>query len=264
MKINLDRVGTVRFYGFGIGFYLMLLLTCLIVIIWEMPVSWFIGTLNAQTSCRLVLYQPTGTLWQGSAAIGFSEIDPISNRCQTPNAITERFQWDTSCNLFQGRCKGNIYFSAMVKPLGFQLTPDGLRLDAGEISLPANILVVLGSPWTTLRPKGMMQANWAGLNIGNQESKGFIHVLVSNLSSPISPVNPLGTYDVGINLLGDGSSWDIATVKGPLLFQGNGVFGNQGLHFSGEFSTTPESQESLIGLLTLIGKKTGDTYKVQF
>jgi general secretion pathway protein N len=267
MKINLDRVGSFRLYGFGVGFYLMMLFICFAIVIWEMPVSWFASTLNTQTSCRLMLHQPAGTLWKGSAAMGFSELDPSTNRCRTPSVISERFQWNAVCHPLQGKCKGHIHFSALVNPLGFHLGFSGLRLDAGEILLPANILEILGSPWTTLRPRGEVQAHWSELDLGgftNHDSKGHIRILVRNLSSPISPVKPLGTYDVGVNLLGDGGSWDVSAVNGPLLFRGAGVFGKQGLHFSGELFATPESQESLIGLLSMVGKKSGDTYRIQF
>lgn len=267
MKINLDRVTDIRMYGFGIGFYLGLLFIGLIVMIWQMPASWFTGVLSSQTHCRLALSQPAGSLWHGSAAFAISEPNLLNGRCLTPNVITERFQWDVSCNPLKASCQGQIQFSALQKSLDFRFGPDGLKLDAGEATLPTNILEALGSPWTTLRPRGEMKVSWGELDLSNlsqQDSKGVIRILVSNLSSPISTIDPLGSYDVILSLLRDGGSWDVSTVNGPLLLQGSGAFGKGGLHFSGGVSASPESQESLIGLLSLMGKKTGNIYSIQF
>jgi len=36
------------------------------------------------------------------------------------------------------------------------------------------------------------------------------------------------------------------------------------MHFSGEANASPESKESLIGLLSLLGKKEGDAYRLKF
>ena len=267
MKIVLDRAKAIRIYGFGIGFYLAVFILGLTIIIWEMPVSWLTNTINSQTNCRLVLHQPVGSLWQGSTAIGFSERDVITGKCRIPNSITDRFQWSLTCTPLQGICRGQIQFSALLKPLGFQFQSDGFKIDAGETILPANILEVLGSPWTTLRPRGEMKAHWSELNlwgVTHQDSKGLIKIVVTNLSSPISPIKPLGTYEVGVNLLDAGGSWDVSTIYGPLIFEGAGIFGKGGLHFSGEVSSSADSKESLVGLLSLMGKKTGDIYKIKF
>lgn len=267
MKIHLDRLTAIRLYGFSISFYFVMFLLSLVVMVWQMPASWVAGALSSQTHCRLALVQPAGSIWRGSAAFGFSEPNPQTGACLTPNAVTERFQWDIFCDPLQAFCQGQIQFSALVKPLNFRPGIDGLRLDANEATLPANILEVLGSPWTTLRPRGEMRVSWAELdlkNLSQQESKGVIRILVNSLSSPISTIEPLGSYDVILSLLGDGGSWDVSTVNGPLLLQGSGTFGKGGLHFSGGVSASPESQESLIGLLSLMGKKTGDIYSIQF
>jgi hypothetical protein len=36
------------------------------------------------------------------------------------------------------------------------------------------------------------------------------------------------------------------------------------MHFDGEASASPEAQDSLIGLLALLGKREGDTYRLKF
>lgn len=144
----------------------------------------------------------------------------------------------------------------------------------------------LGNPWSTLRPRGELGARWPGIQLGgieglgavkgtlggaNTPSSGVIRIIISNLTSPISPVKPLGGYEISANIADTGMNWTLSTTSGPLLLKGQGEFSNKGsngggkgMHFSGEANASPESKESLIELLSLLGKKEGDTYRLKF
>ena len=267
MKLRLDRNKRPFLNGFGAWFYLALICVCAWVVILEAPVFWFAGALGSQTHCRLVVQQPEGSLWQGSAAIGFSEPNLQDGGCRPPIAVTERFRWNASCRLLKGFCQGSIQFSALDQPLGVRWGFGGLQIGAGEVKLPANVLEGLGSPWSTLRPRGEMGIRWTDLDFWGEDQKGsngVVRIIISNLSSPISPVKPLGAYEIGVNLVADGGSWSLTTTNGPLILRGTGDFGKTGVHFSGDVSSSPEAKESLFGLVSLLGKKEGDTYRVQF
>jgi general secretion pathway protein N len=138
-----------------------------------------------------------------------------------------------------------------------------------EIKLPANALEGLGNPWSTLRPRGALTARWTDLNLGgiSPDSKvtqsGIIRIIISNLSSPISPIKPLGSYEILTNLDASGMTWNLSTTSGPLLLKGQGDT-KAGLHFEGQAWAAAETQDSLIGLLVLLGKKEGDAYRLQF
>ena len=90
---------------------------------------------------------------------------------------------------------------------------------------------------------------------------------VYNLASPISPVKPLGSYAIQANLAQHSTNWILSTTAGPLLLSGQGVMthdlGGKGLQFSGEASATPEAEDALLGLLSLLGKKEGNTYRLK-
>ena len=77
-------------------FWLALVLVSLWTVIWQMPASWVGGILTSQTGCRVMLQQPTGTIWDGSAALAFSETNASEGGCRDPHAVTERF---LTCNL---------------------------------------------------------------------------------------------------------------------------------------------------------------------
>ena len=261
-------------------FWFVLVIACLFVVVRQMPVSWIGGSLASQTACRVMLQQPVGTIWQGSAALAFSEPNATEGGCRDPLSVTERFHWATSCKLTSLSCSTEVQFAALEQAQRIDWTLSKTQLAANSIKLPANILEGLGNPWSTLRPRGELGARWtdinlansmadfAGFGVGNAPSSGVIRIIISNLTSPISPVKPLGGYEISANIADTGMNWTLSTTSGPLLLKGQGEFsskgGNKGMHFSGEANASPESQESLIGLLSLLGKREGDTYRLKF
>lgn len=264
-------------------FWFVLVITCLLVVMRQMPVSWISGSLASQTACRVMLQQPVGTIWQGSAALAFSEPNATEGGCRDPMSVTERFHWSTSCKLFSLTCNTDIQFAALEQPQSILWGLSKIQIASNEIKLPANILEGLGNPWSTLRPRGEMGARWTDIQLGGFEglgailggadspSSGVIRIIISNLTSPISPVKPLGGYEISANIADTGMNWTLSTTSGPLLLKGQGELsnkgsngGSKGMHFSGEANASPESKESLIGLLSLLGKKEGDTYRLKF
>ena len=264
-------------------FWFVLVTACLFVVARQLPVSWIGGSLASQTACRVMLQQPVGTIWQGSAALAFSEPNATEGGCRDPMSVTERFHWSTSCKLFSLTCNTDIQFAALEQPQSILWGLSKTQIASNEIKLPANILEGLGNPWSTLRPRGELGARWTDIQLGgfeglggtngilggaNSPSSGVIRIIISNLTSPISPVKPLGGYEISANIADTGMNWTLSTTSGPLLLKGQGEFSNKGsnrgMHFSGEANASPESKESLIGLLSLLGKKEGDTYRLKF
>jgi general secretion pathway protein N len=261
-------------------FWLILAVACLIVIIRQLPVRWLGGAVASQTACRVMLHQPTGTIWQGSAALAFSEPNASSDGCREPLSVTERFYWVSSCKLLSLSCATELQFAALEQTQFINWSLAKTQILANGIKLPANILEGLGNPWSTLRPRGELGARWTDINLanfgdsnaGNASASGVIRIIISRLTSPISPVKPLGGYEISANIDQNGMNWILSTTSGPLLLKGQGEFSNKtdnagkgaGMHFSGEASASPEAQESLIGLLSLLGKKEGDSYRLKF
>jgi general secretion pathway protein N len=252
-------------------FWLVLLLVVLWTIICQMPASWLGSVLASQTGCRVMLQQATGSIWQGSAALAFSEPNATEGGCREPLSVTERFHWTGSCSLSSLSCSTELQFVALDKS---QLISWGLKntqISANEVKLPANVLEGLGNPWSTLRPRGQLGARWTDLVLGGilgspsdkSPQSGVIRIIISNLSSPISPIKPLGAYEISANIGDQGLSWNLSTTSGPLLLRGQGDI-KSGLHFDGEASASPEAQDSLIGLLALLGKREGGVYRLKF
>ena len=273
MKLTLDRA-TARLPRW---LYLAIALLCFGVVLMQFPVRWISGIVGEQTACRVLLQEPMGTIWQGSAALGFSESNATGGACKPPIAQTERFQWKTRCQIRDMSCTTEVQFSALEKP---QIAQWGLgrplALIGNEITLPTTILEGLGNPWSTLRPRGTLSARWTDLKWAWSEgnsgldgggSSGIIRITISNLKSPISPVAPLGSFEIQANLAQKASTWVLSTSSGPLLLKGEGEIGygpgSKGLQFSGEAAAAPEAEDALVGLLSLLGKREGNSYRLK-
>jgi general secretion pathway protein N len=77
----------------------------------------------------------------------------------------------------------------------------------------------------------------------------------------------LGSYEIQANFRGQRASWVLSTTTGPLLLKGQGElgpgWGGKDLQFSGEASADPDAEDALLGLLSLLGKKEGGTYRLK-
>ena len=247
-------------------FWITALSVVLAICLSQIPATSLASLVDSQSACRVVLHKSIGTIWSGSAAIGFSEPDEVSGSCRVPVALTERFTWKTQCSLMDGRCLVEMNFVSLHKPLIATISLNQIKIAAGEMTLPASILEALGNPWSTLRPRGQLMAQWGDLQKGS-DAVGTVRLNINNLSSPISAVKPLGSYEIKANLAQAGASFVIDTTAGPLLLNGKGELGAKdgtGMHFLGSARATPGAEDSLIGLLSLLGKKDGDIYRMQY
>lgn len=236
-----------------------------LVLLWQLPARWVLSSIGTQTQCKVLIESPAGSIWQGSAAVGFSEPSIDGKSCRPALAITERLTWNMSCQLLNPGCTIAIETPALSKPLHIHVKPGEIHVADNEARLPAEILEVLGAPWTLLHPRAQLHARWTDLVFQEPNANGSIRISLNNLISPISQIQPLGSYDLQAELIKDGVSYTMSTSKGPLLLQAQGTLSNHGATTGqGEASATPEMKEALTGLLNLIGKRHGDTYRLVF
>lgn len=241
------------------------ILTILAVFVWQFPARWLLSPVASQTQCKLTIESPAGSIWEGSAAIGFSEPSVDGTTCRPALAVTDRIHWSVTCSLFKPGCKLALESPALNKPLTINLSPtSGVRIQDNEAHLPAEILEVLGAPWTLLHPRAQMQVRWSDLEFQNNQGHGNIRINLSNLSSPISQIEPLGSYEVQAAINVDQVDYTLTTSKGPLLLQLQGVLRRNGASGQGDANATPEMKPALTGLLNLIGKRQGETYRLVF
>lgn len=232
------------------------LLTVVLTIVVFCPASWMSLLLERQTNGRLTLGDAQGTLWNGSGFIGGapSRADPV-----TP-LLPGRFSWRLSPLVLLGQVdialENREALNQPVRITGswnqWQVTPGGVRL-------PAERLAGLGAPLNTIQPAGRMLLSWTPLQVtrkGNAvEVNGTTTLLMEDIASRLSPIKPLGAYQLIMDWRGQQAQLVLTSTSGPLLLSGTGSLANGRLQFSGKAEAEEGQEERLANLLNLLGQR---------
>ena len=220
------------------------------------PATWLAPLLEIQTSGRLTLGDAQGTLWHGSAFVGAapSRSDPV-----TP-LLPGRFVWKLSPTVILGRVDAVLENSAS---LAHQIKITGdwkqLQVSPSMITLPAERLAALGAPLNTIKPSGRMDLSWQLLHLtrkkGIVEMTGSMKLELKDIASRLSPIKPLGAYDLAFNWHGQQADMTLKTVKGPMLLSGSGKIIKGRLQYSGTAQAEAGQEEKLANLLNLLGQR---------
>lgn len=282
MKLKTTHITDSIFSQFGLKFYLSLFFIIFLIVVVEIPASFLGSLIKQQTNCRINPYLVEGSMWKGSAVIGFSTAGSKDDNCKNRQFVSERFYWRTYCHWpwsldnvsedFQlhgkaGLCEVQINSVALTAPVILKLSTQDISVSNGELGLPSNMVEILGGSWVSLKPRANISIKWNQLTfsvISERSVSGKLNMKINNLNSLISPIKDLGSYEVNLRVAERSSTWTLTSLNGPLLMSGSGSLNDQGLHFSGQASAVQGYQESLNSLLSMIGQKNGDSYKIQF
>jgi len=78
---------------------------------------------------------------------------------------------------------------------------------------------------------------------------------MTEIASALSPVKPLGAYQLQFDWRGTRAQLRLKTLSGPLQLQGGGVLANGRLEFSGEAWAQEGQEQRLAILLNLLGQR---------
>lgn len=238
--------------------------TCcaLLTVLAFLPASWLGVLLEENTAGRLTLGDAQGTLWRGSGYIGAAsgKNDPL-----TP-LFPGRFSWRLSPMLLLGRFDAELDNAAALSlPVRISGNWNQWQVSHADILLPAERLAALGAPLNTVQPSGQMHLSWQALQLIHQDGKiemtGTIKLAMRDMASRLSPLKPLGSYDLSLDWHGREASVTLSTVNGPMLLSGSGLFSKGRLQFSGTAQGEPERQEQLANLLSLLGQPRSENDK---
>lgn len=225
------------------------------------PAAWIASMVEAQTSGRLTLGDAHGTLWRGSAFIG--------GAAGGSDAITPlfpgRFSWRLSPLAVLGWVDAEVTNAeALAYPVSVTGNWRQWQVSPASITLPAERLAGMGAPFNTLLPSGQMRLSWQLMQLTRNDKKiemtGSMNLELIDVASRLSPIKPLGTYNLGIDWSGEKAALMLKTTKGPMLLSGSGMFGNGQLQFSGKAEAGDGQDEKLENFLNLLGqrRKEGD------
>jgi general secretion pathway protein N len=221
-----------------------------------LPATWMASMLEQQTAGRLTLGDAQGTLWRGSAFIGGapSGSDPV-----TP-LLPGRFSWRLSPMVLLGRVDADLEnAAALSQPIRVTGSWHQWQVSPASILLPAERLASLGAPLNTVQPSGQMRLSWNPMQVvrqgGKLEVTGSMNLEMNDIASRLSPIKPLGAYNLAFDWRGQQAEMVLTTVKGPMLLNGSGMLMNGRLQFSGKAEAEAGQEERLANLLNLLGQR---------
>ncbi|WP_158529690.1 type II secretion system protein N [Parvibium lacunae] len=135
-----------------------LVVGCLLVLVPRFPARWIIPCLPLER-VGLTLGEVRGTLWQGSAVLGWR---PVAGQSWAywPGRIT--WEWQSLWPPWQVAFHNAQWQGAIPLTWRYGQSP---QLGAGRAALPAQWLNQLGAPWNTIQPAGELLLQWATLTL---------------------------------------------------------------------------------------------------
>lgn len=238
------------------GWLIVLVLAVALTVLVFLPASWLGTIVERQTGGRLTLGDAQGTLWSGSAFVGGA---PGEGGAVTP-LLPGRFTWQLSPLVLFGRVNMELENTqALAGPVRIEGSWSQWQVSEGQLLLPAEGLAGLGAPLNTLMPSGVIRLSWNRLDLARQPVgialTGRTVLTMSDMGARMSPVRPLGSYEMAMDWRGARAELVLRTVRGALLLSGNGTLQNGRLRFSGQASAAEGYEETLGNMLNLLGQR---------
>ncbi|RZI43429.1 type II secretion system protein N [Herbaspirillum sp. HC18] len=220
------------------------------------PAAWMSALVERQTGGRLTLGDAQGTLWRGSAFIG---VAPGGDDPVTP-LLPGRFAWRLSPMVLLGQVDVELENAeALSQPVRITGSWHQWQVSPAAVFLPAERLAGLGAPLNTIRPSGQMRLSWSPLQLARQgnavDVAGTMTLQMNDIASRLSPIKPLGAYQLIMDWRGQQAHVTLTSIKGPMLLNGNGTLANGRLQFSGKAQAEAGQEERLANLLNLLGQR---------
>jgi general secretion pathway protein N len=223
------------------------------------PASWLAGAIERASDARILLSEPRGTVWTGSAQLLLSGGAGSTDAKALPSRVdwTLRPRWDGLAAQLATAC-------CTAQPLLLRVRPRWggaqLSLADGRSQWPAELLTGLGTPWNTLQFDGDLLLETQGLSVewvqGRLAIAGRAELTAQRLSSRLSTLRPMGSYRITV-LGGNTPTLQLDTLEGSLQLSGSGQWVGSRLRFSGTASAASDREGALSNLLNIIGRRSG-------
>jgi general secretion pathway protein N len=238
------------------------LLAGLLVVSLSLPVNYLTGAVERLTGHRLRLDSATGTIWSGQAVLTLVP----SHQAHDARRLPGVFSWQVHpLSMWRGDLEIEWHNQTVLDhPLLTVLGVNRIRVSSGQATVPAEILAGLGAPWNTVGPGGTLALSWGAFDSTNRTTQpGAMTLRWTGASSRLTPVSPLGDYQLQASGWSAGARIGLETLSGPMEVQGNGTITASGeLRFSGRAhardNTDERTTNQVNSVISLFGPHHGD------
>ena len=242
----------------------------LVALVVYAPARWLAAGVATATQQRVLLADPRGSVWSGSAVLVLTG----GEASRDASALPDRLRWTLGLSREQ-RLRPELrlrHACCIDDQVRLQIEPGWGRLRvflppgrAEVFHWPAAWLAGLGAPFNTVKMGGTLRLVGDGLSVetvaGRWRVAGQAELELLGLSSALAPLAMLGNYRLAISggpePAADGARLMLDTLQGPLRLTGSGQWVGPRLRFRGEASADPGSEAMLNNLLNLLGQRRG-------
>ncbi len=240
--------------GLGVGAYAFLLAAYAVGLVATLPATLLDGALRGASEGRLRLAEARGTLWSGAGQI---EARDASGRAVAAKSVTWRF---APQSLLRARALFEIGTDDSSRSFPVAISTSRIEIADADVRLPAGLLGLAVPRLAPLRLTGEMSLLVPRLSIARREGvQGAATLQWRAAGSALTPVAPLGDYDLRIDGNGAAVRASLRTLEGPLRLEGSGAWTPGGNPtFLAIARVAPESRLLLEPVLRLISVERGD------
>ena len=229
-----------RFLAVALGAYAIGLIITL-------PATLVDAGLRHASDGRVRLVEAQGTLWSGTGQI---EIRNMGGR----TGVAKNLAWRVLPeSLLRGKLVYEVELEQAATRFPVTISLSRIELADADMSWPATVLGLAVPQLAPLRLKGDVLVRVASLSISRGGMQGNVTLQWRGAGSALTPVSPLGDYE--LHLKGEGAvvHASLRTLRGPLQLDGEGSWGNgHNPRFLATVRIPPQHQHELTPLLRLI------------
>lgn len=230
------------------------------VLIATAPATLVDAGLRRASDGRLRLAEAQGTLWSGS---GLIEIRGLGGHTGVAKSLTWRLHTDAA---LRARFTYEIEIGQGSAPFPVTIFWSRIELKNADISLPAAALGIGIPKLEALGLTGDVNLHIASLSIGRFTTLGSATLQWLAAGSALSPMSPLGNYELRLNGTGSIVHATLHTLQGPLQLDGQGswIIGHSPVFLAMAY-TPPQFQQRLEPFLRLIAvERDAGRFELQF
>jgi general secretion pathway protein N len=179
------------------------------------PAGMLDTTLNRLSEGRLRLAEARGTLWAGSGQIELRDLAGA-------RGMAERCDWHLdSVSLWPAALNYSVAVASSGRTFPVSLSRSAIELSGAELAIPADVLGFLLPRLAPLGLAGYLDLKVATLSVGPALPVGEASMQWRDAGSALSPIAPLGSYEVSIAAGSAGIRMVLRTLDGPLQLDGD-------------------------------------------
>ncbi len=172
------------------------------------------AALDQASGGRVRLAEATGTLWSGAG-----KLQILDARRRTGSVKTLAWRL-LPASLFHGRA--DVEFATDEDLFTVAVFPSHIEANDVRLTLPVAALGLIVPNIAPLEPTGELLLHAAHLSMSPGALRGSATLLWRSAGSALSPVSPLGDYEIDAQADGDSGKAVLKTVSGPLRLEGRG------------------------------------------